>query len=68
MPNIGPMMMGKTPPDWRVFLEGSKAPSGNVCWSIDPAMANLLTETTAKAMADSLHAFLLTIVKNRGGR
>jgi hypothetical protein len=67
MPNMGPMMMGKTPPDWRVFLEGSKTPAGNVAWSIAPEIADQLTEGSARAMADSLFAFLRTLVKTRRG-
>lgn len=68
MPSIGPMMMGQTPPDWRVFLECSRTPATNVAWTISPEVANVMTEHLAKQLSESLFAFLRTLVKDHRGR
>lgn len=58
MPEIGPMMMGECPPDWRVVLECRRTPAGNVAWSIDPDAARYMTDAQADKMAASLRSFL----------
>jgi len=64
MPDIHSMGMGKVPPDWRVFLEGSQTPAGNVAWSISPEVASGMTADKARALAESLNAFLRTLIKS----
>lgn len=64
MPNVGPLTIGAPPPGWRVVLECSVTPAGNVAWSILPDVASGMTAAQARLMAESLHAFLRTLVRS----
>lgn len=65
-PQIGPVFSGGRPPGWRVYIEGLVTTDLHLAWSIDPTSAMGMTRQRADDVANSLRAFLYTLMRPSG--